>query len=132
VPSIPSNGVTVYARFLQRISGIWQYIDYVYTESGSPTPAVLTSPAEGSVVGATNVEFQWSAGGGATLYEFRLGSDGPCTYNLFNSGGTRATQATVPTIPAKGAKVHACLLQLIDGKWQSTDSTYFESSPPGN
>jgi len=38
---------------------------------------------------------------------------------------------TVPTVPAKGDEVHACLLQLINAKWQSKDSTYFESDAPG-
>jgi hypothetical protein len=132
VPSIPANGVKIYARFWQQIDLLWQFTDSVYTESGTPTPATLTSPAEDSVLGATNVEFQWSAGGGATLYEFRLGTNGSCSYNLFLSGATHATQATVPTIPAQGAKVYACLLQLINEKWQSTDSTYLESSPPAD
>ena len=132
VPSIPANGVNIYAQFWQRINLQWQYSDAVYTESGAPTLAVLTSPTEGAVLGATNVEFQWSAGAGPTLYEFRLGTDGPCSYNLFDTGGIRANHATVPTVPAKGDKVYACLLQLINGKWQSKDSTYFESDPPGN
>jgi hypothetical protein len=132
VPSIPANGVNIYAQFWQRINLQWQYSDAVYTESGAPTLAVLTAPTEGAVLGATNVAFQWSAGGGPTLYEFRLGTDGPCSYNLFDTGGIRATHATVPTVPFRGEKVYACLLQLINGKWQSKDSTYFESDPPGN
>ena len=132
VPSIPANGVNIHAQFWQQINLQWQTSDAVYTESGAPTLAVFTSPTEGAVLGATNVAFQWSAGAGPTLYEFRLGTDGPCSYNLFDTGGIRANHATVPTVPAKGDKVYACLLQLINGKWQSKDSTYFESDPAGN
>lgn len=130
VPSIPANGVKVYARFMQRINLLWQYTDAVYTESGSPTPAVLTSPTPGAstILGTTNVKFQWTPGGGPILYEFRLGTT-PCSYNLYFSV-TKETSATVPTIPAKGAMVYACLLQLIDEEWQHTVYTYTESSPP--
>jgi hypothetical protein len=32
VPTLPANGVTVYARLYSKINGAWQYNDYVYTE----------------------------------------------------------------------------------------------------
>ena len=32
VPSLPANGVKVYARLYSKINGAWQYNDYVYTE----------------------------------------------------------------------------------------------------
>jgi hypothetical protein len=32
VPTIPGNGVTVYARLYSYINKTWQYNDYVYTE----------------------------------------------------------------------------------------------------
>jgi hypothetical protein len=131
VPSIPSDGVTVYVRLLQRISGTWQYTDSVYTESGSPTPAVLTTPTPGlsTVLGTTNVTFQWTPGAGPTLYELRLGTIGPGSGNLFSSGGIRATSLTVPTLPDKGAKVYATLYQQISGVWHTTTYEYTESPP---
>jgi hypothetical protein len=131
VPSIPSDGVKVYARFLQQISGAWQYADYVYTESGSPTPAVLTTPTPGlsTVLGVTNVTFQWTPGVGPTLYELRVGTTGPGSGNLVNSGGIRATSLTVPTLPAKGQKVYATLYQQISGVWHATTYEYTESPP---
>jgi hypothetical protein len=30
--SLPTNGVTVFARFFQKINGAWQHTDYTYTE----------------------------------------------------------------------------------------------------
>ncbi len=32
VPSIPANGVKVYARLFSHINGTWHYVDYTYTE----------------------------------------------------------------------------------------------------
>jgi hypothetical protein len=32
VPTLPSKGVTVYARLYYQIKGVWQFIDYTYTE----------------------------------------------------------------------------------------------------
>jgi hypothetical protein len=32
VPSLPANGVKVYARLYSKINGVWQFNDYVYTE----------------------------------------------------------------------------------------------------
>jgi len=31
-PTLPANGVKVYARLYSKINGVWQYNDYVYTE----------------------------------------------------------------------------------------------------
>jgi len=31
-PSLPANGVKVYARLYSKINGTWQYNDYQYTE----------------------------------------------------------------------------------------------------
>jgi len=32
VPTLPANGVKMYARLYSKINGAWQYNDYVYTE----------------------------------------------------------------------------------------------------
>jgi predicted outer membrane repeat protein len=131
VPTVPSKGVTVYARLYYQIKGAWQYTDYTYTET--PVPPALTTPAQGSVLGTTNVVFSWTPGGGeVTQYDLYLGTTAVGSDNLYNSAGVTATSVTVPTLPSKGATVYARLYYQIKGVWQSIDYTYTESQsvPP--
>ncbi|MGA2847491.1 MAG: choice-of-anchor Q domain-containing protein [Terracidiphilus sp.] len=127
VPSLPAKGVTVYARLYSYISGAWQYNDYVYTESGTPVPAILQSPTPGltTVLGTSNVLFKWSAGTGVTVYQLNLSANVPGETDLFVYKGT-ATSANVPTLPANGATVYARLYSYINGAWQYNDYVYTE------
>jgi hypothetical protein len=54
VSNLPMNGVTLYARLYQEINGVWQHADYTYTEGGTLTPAVLSSPTPGSTLSASD------------------------------------------------------------------------------
>jgi hypothetical protein len=127
VPALPANGVTVYATLYSDIKGTWQKNSYVYTESGSPTPAVLTSPTPGlsTILGTTNVLFQWSAATSATLYQLNLSAVAPGDGDLYSYKGA-ALSATAPTLPANGVKVYARLYSYIDGTWLYNDFVYTE------
>ncbi|MGA2847935.1 MAG: glycoside hydrolase family 44 protein [Terracidiphilus sp.] len=128
VPTLPANGVTVYATLYSLIKGAWQSNSYVYTESGSPTPGVLTSPTPGlsTILGTSNVLFQWSAGTSATLYQLNLSAIAPGDGDLYSYKGT-ALSATAPTLPANGGTVYARLYSYIDGTWLYTSYTYTAS-----
>jgi len=127
VSAIPANGVTVYATLSSKINGVWQSNAYVYTESGSPTAAVLTSPTPGlsTILGTTNVLFQWSAGTSASDYQLNLSAIAPGGSDLFLYKGT-ALSATAPTLPTNGVKVYARLYTKIDGVWFHNDYVYTE------
>jgi hypothetical protein len=127
VPTIPTNGVIVYARLYSLIKGTWQSNSYVYTESGSPTPGALTSPTPGlgTTLGTSSVLFEWNAGTSATLYQLNLSAIAPGNSELFLYKGT-ALSATAPTLPANGAKVYARLYSYIDGIWLYNDYVYTE------
>jgi hypothetical protein len=127
VPTLPANGVVVYARLYSKINGVWQSNDYVYTESGTPAPAVLTSPTPGigTVLGVSNVQFQWTAGIGVSDYQLNLSAVAPGESELFLYKGTAAT-ATATTLPANGAEVYARLYSKINGVWQYNDYVYTE------
>jgi hypothetical protein len=127
VPTLPANGVTVYATLYSNIDGVWLSNAYVYKESGTPTPAALTSPTPGlsTVLGTTNVLFQWSAGTSASEYQLNLSAIAPGDSELFSHKGT-ALSATAPTLPANGAKVYARLYSNIDGVWLHNDYVYTE------
>jgi len=132
VPSIPSGGITVYARLYSEINSAWQFNDYTYTESGTPAPAALTSPSPGiaTILGTTSVGFQWNPGSGLTEYQLWLGTTGVGSKNLYNSGGTFATSVIVPSIPAGGVTVYARLYSEIGSTWQYHDYTYTEFGAP--
>jgi streptogramin lyase len=127
VLSLPANGVKVYARLYSYVNGAWQFIDYVYTESGTATPAALTSPTPGlsTIVGTSDVTFQWSAGISVTDYQLNLSAIAAGDSELFLYKGT-ATTATAPTLPANGVKVYARLYSYLNGAWQYNDYVYTE------
>ncbi len=121
--TLPTNGVMVFARFSQRINGIWQYADYTYTEGGTLVPATL-SPAPGTVLSATTT-FSWSGAAGPSEYDLLLGTAGAGSRNLYGSAVTTATSETV-TLPTNGVMVFARFSQRINGIWQYADYTYTE------
>ena len=124
VPSLPANGVKVYARLFSLINGSWHTVDSTYMEDGPP--AALATPTPGTALGTTNVTFTWTAGGGVAEYELRLGTTGAGSLNLYNSGDITAKTVTVPSIPANGVKVYARLYSHINGIWHYVDYTYTE------
>ncbi|MGA2850053.1 MAG: glycoside hydrolase family 44 protein [Terracidiphilus sp.] len=129
--SLPANGATVYATLYSNINGVWVSNAYEYTESGSPTPAVLQSPTPGSttILGTSDVPFQWSPGGGVSLYELNLSAVASGGSDLYLYKGA-ATSAIVPAIPANGVIVYATLYSLIKGTWQKSSYEYTESGAP--
>ena len=127
VPSLPSNGALVYARLSSYINGTLQHNDYVYTESGSTVAAVLTSPTPGlsTILGTSDVEFQWTTGTGVALYQLNLSTVAPGQSELFIYKGS-ATSTIAPTLPANGVTVYARLYSKINGVWQYNDYVYTE------
>jgi hypothetical protein len=124
--TLPANGVTIFARFYQRVNGVWQYSDNTYTEPGTLELATL-SPISPAVL-TTSQTFSWNNANGATNYRLWLGTGGAGSNNLYNSGATAAGSVTV-TLPTNGAAVWARFFQFINGAWQYADSTYTESVP---
>ena len=131
VPAVPANGAIVYARLSSKISGAWQYNDYLYTESTTPVPAVLTTPTPGlsTVLGTSGVTFQWTSGTGVALYQLNLGTTGPGSSDLFALRSS-VTSTIVATLPANGKEVYARLYSEINGAWQFNDYLYTESGTP--
>ena len=124
VNNLPTNGVTVYARFWWEIGGAWNSADYTYTEAGTPVLPVLTTPAPGSVLSGSSVAFTWTAGAGPVAYQLYLGTAGVGSHNLYASGATTATTETVSDLPTTGVTVYARFWWKIDEVWQSADYTY--------
>ena len=115
--TLPANGVTVFARLYQEIDGVWQSTDSTFIESGTPVLATLI-PASTTVL-ATTQTFTWSNGAGPSDYRLLLGTTGVGSNNLYGSGITTATSATV-TLPANGATLYARFYQEVDGVWHGS------------
>jgi hypothetical protein len=131
VSDLPSNGQTFYARLYSLINGAWQYTDYTYVASGSPTQAVLTTPGPNTStpLSGASVTFSWTPGNTATHFEFWVGTSVGSS-NLYNSGNVTATTETVTGLPSNGETIYARLYSLIDGAWQYTNYTYVASTAP--
>jgi hypothetical protein len=125
VSDLPSNGQTVYVRLYCLINGAWQEADYTYKAYGSPTAAVLTTPAPNTAtpLSGTNVTFAWTPGNTATRFDFYLGTSAGSS-NLYNSGNVTATSETVSNLPSNGETIYARLYWLVDGAWQYANYTY--------
>jgi hypothetical protein len=130
VTGLPTYGQTIYARLYSEINGTWQFVDYTYTEAGSPVPAALSTPAQGSVLPGSSATFTWTAGGGVESYQLFLGTTGVGSSNLYNSGHTAALSASVTGLPTYGQTICARLFSEVAGTWQSFDYTYSEAGSP--
>ena len=129
VSGLPSNGETVNVRLYSLINGVWEYTDYTYKASGLPIPAVLTTPPPdtSTPLTGTSVTFSWTPGNLATQFEFRVGTAGPGSSNLYNSGNVTATSETVSNLPSNDSKVYVRLYSLINGALEYTDYTYIST-----
>jgi hypothetical protein len=120
--TLPTNGVTIYARFWSMVSGAWQYLDYTFTAAAQ---AVLTTPAPATVLAGAVATFTWTAGtGNTTGYSLWLGSTGVGSNNLYQSATTTATSVKTSSLPTNGETVYAHLITYINGGTVSNDYTY--------
>jgi hypothetical protein len=108
---------------------VWQYKDHTYTASGSggtsaPSPASITSPANGSTLSGASQTFQWNDGR-ASLYQVWIGNT-PGAYDIgyYPAAGTTSTSTTVTGLPTDGRTLYVRLHSAIDGAWQFRDFTY--------
>ncbi len=124
VSGIPTNGVTVYVLLRYEINGVWTDLYYTYTASGSLTPPALTTPAPGSHLTSPTATFQWSPGSGPSAYLLTVGTKWPGSSDIYGTGVTTATSATVPNLPTNGVNVYVQLRYEFNGVWTALNYTY--------
>jgi hypothetical protein len=124
VTGAPTDGSTVYVRLWSLIGNAWQFNDYTYTATiAQTTRAQLTTPAPGSTLTATTVQFEWSGGTGVSQYWLTLGTTAGGNNVYSQNQGTSLT-ATVTGLPTDGSTVYVRLWSLIGNAWQFNDYTY--------
>ena len=130
VTSIPTHGVNLYARLSYKVLGNTQFIDYVYTEAGTPTPPALTTPAPSTKLNGASVTFTWSPGAGPTSYMLQLGTTGAGASNVLAGAWSSGTSVAVTNIPTHGVNLYARLSYMLNGNSQSIDYVYTEAGTP--
>ena len=128
VSAIPANGAYLYARLWYYLNGTWKYTDARYTEAGTPTPPVLTTPAPGSTLPGSTVTFGWNPGKGATRFVLRLGTTFKGSSNVYSGAATTGTSVQLTTVPTNGATLYARLWYYLNETWKYVDATYTEAS----
>jgi hypothetical protein len=97
--------------------------------SGTGLPATaLISPTPGTVLTGPSVTFTWTPGTGATEFDLWLGFNGAGSSDLYSSGVTTATSATVTGLQTKGIAIYARLYYEVAGVWHHLDYTYAEAT----
>jgi hypothetical protein len=129
VSNIPTYGMPVHVRLNSKIAGVWQYVDYVYTEAGS-TAASMSTPTPSTVLSGSAVTFTWKPGGSVSAYSLSVGTKGKGSYDVYNSGATTQLSAAVSNIPTYGLPLYVRLNSKIAGTWQNIDYLYTEAGAP--
>ena len=128
--TLPTGGVTLYVRFNQEIGGVWYATDYTFTEAGTTVPAVLSSPAPGSVLTTTTPSFSWAGVNGPNEFSLHVGTAGVSPSDIYYSGPLFGVTSQTVTVPANGQKIVVELSQLYNGTWMNTQYSYIEPATP--
>jgi len=121
---IPTSGGALNVRLYSLISGAWQYNDYTYAEASLAAPAVMSTPAPSSTLTGSSATFTWTTGTGVSQYLIHVGTTGPGSYNVVNTGTLHTTSTTITGIPTTGATLNVRLYSFINSAWQYNDYTY--------
>ena len=122
--TLPVNGNAVHVRLWSLLGGVWQSIDYTYTEAA--LLATMTSPAPGSALAGASTTFVWSTGTGVTQYSLWFGSTAGA--NDLGAAPVLTVTTYTATVPVNGTTLHVRLWSLLGGVWQYNDYTYTEAS----
>jgi len=115
----------VYVRLYSLVNNQWQHLDFTYTAfNSSNAKGVISSPAPGSTLPGSSVQFSWSAGSGATAYWLDAGST-PGGNQYFQSGNLgNVLTTTVNGLPTNGSMVYVTLYSYAGGQWLNNQYTY--------
>jgi serine protease len=122
VSGLPANGATLYIR-LHTYMGAWHHNDYTVAAATlfGGQPAQLISPAQGSTLSSTTVNFQWTSGTGATQYWLHIGTS-PGASNILSRDLGTSLSTVVSGLPVNGATLYVRLHTYI-GAWHYNDYT---------
>ncbi len=123
--TLPTDGRTIYVQLWSLISGEWKQSN-TYSYTTTDTRAVMTSPANGSILPSSSTTFNWSAGSGVTEYALWVGST-PGGYDLY-SGDEKTNLTKTLALPTDGRPIYVQLWSLMNGTWQPSKTVYTAST----
>ena len=132
-PAAGTYGVKVQARCVTNPTVVSAYSavkSVTISSSASPLPGQITSPANGTTLTGSNVEFVWNAGNGVNQYYLFVGA-APGTSNLYNSNllSSSVLTRTATGLPTDGRKLYVRLWSRVGMKWNYFDYSYTAFTP---
>lgn len=121
---LPTDASTLYVR-LWYYNNSWLYVDSSYTADNSGGVPSLTSPAPGSTLSGSSVNFSWNANGTNVSEWWLYAGSSVGSSSYLNSGSLGgATSHQITALPVDGSTVHIRLWYKNAGTWKSVDSSY--------
>jgi hypothetical protein len=119
--TLPTDGDDVYVTLYSMINGAWLANSYVYVAADT-TRALLTSPADQSVLTAAITPFTWNAVPGADEYWLSIGSTAGAT-DLYDASQGAALSQSV-TLPTDGRQLFVTLQTSMNGEWLASSNSF--------
>ena len=125
--NLPTTGGTLYVRLYYQVGGVYNHVDYTYTEA-TFAPAAITAPTPESTLSGPSATFTWSPATNATAYQLWIGNTGVNSNNLYSSGAITATTVNVHNLPTAGGTLYVRLYYQVGGVYNHVDYTYTEAT----
>jgi hypothetical protein len=119
--TVPTDGSEVHVTLSSMIDGAWRANHYVFTTADTTAKAVLTAPADQTVLTTGSVVFNWQALAGADRYGLSIGSTA-ASADLYDADEGAALSQSV-TLPTDGRELFVSLRTHISGQWVVSRST---------
>ena len=125
---IPGVGHSSYRIFTSEIGRHYLFnIYWADPEPTPPSPATMTSPADGSTLGGESQTFTWTSVPDATYYTLRFGTS-PGFNDIAYISAVTATSYNVTGLPTDGSAIYVRLWTKIGGAWYYYDYVYTAAS----
>ena len=98
------------------------------TVTVSPAPAVIAAPSTSSPLPGPGATFTWNAVTGANGYALWIGTTGPGSHNLYDSGEVTGTSLKFGNLPTNGSTIYVRLYTNYHGVAQPNDYVYTAST----
>ncbi len=135
ISGLPTSGGAVWVRLWYLDPSSWKSIDVQYTAAtsggggGDPT---MTSPAPGTILSGSSVNFSWSANGTSVSQWWIHVGTSKGALDIFDSGSLGgALSTTVSNLPTNGGAVWIRLWYLDPTSWKSIDAQYTAATGGG-
>lgn len=128
ISGLPTDGRTLYVRLYSFFSGTPFWRDYVFQAFSDP--AIMTSPADNSVLPGSTHTFTWTDVHASLYFVYVGNSVGANDLGTYPASGTTATSTVISGLPTDGRRLYVRLYSAIGGNWYYRDYTYVAAGGP--